>query len=184
MLLYLFILCVPGVGIACKKKGFFDENDYVVVLAEKEEHEWKCTDDNVKGIKGMEVEEDFGSVSITLLDEKDITCKEGLKDCCKCRDWFSTCCNSCCQKGHNSEDMETTEDEKAIMFIYFGEKKNFTTAIWLQMSDGQRGNYPPKSNFYVIPKNPDHSLTFENPSATQDQEPPTPDPPKIQNIGK
>ena len=131
ILLYVFILCLPGVGIVCKKKGFFDENENVTVLAEKEVHEWKFTYAKGKDIKGriidlkhrngMEVEEDFRSVSVTLpIDENDITCKEGLKDCCK---WLF--CDLCCQKGRNSEDKKTTEDEKAIIFTYFGKKKEF-----------------------------------------------------------
>ena len=129
--LYVLILCLPGVGIVCKKKGFFDENDNVTVLAEKEVHEWKFTYAKGKDIKGriidlkhrngMEVEEDFRSVSVTLpIDENDITCKEGLMDWCK---WLF--CDLCSQKGRNSEDKKTTEDEKAIIFTYFGKKKEF-----------------------------------------------------------
>ena len=50
----------------------------------------------------------------------------------------------------------------------------------LQVSEGQKGNYPPNSEFYAIlkPQSPDHSSTHENLSATQDQEPRAPDPPE------
>ena len=107
IVMYLVIICRPGVCIVWKKRRYLDENDYVSVQAEIEKSEWVCKDawvkrkanangndgdgttsnqiDNINNIP-MTVEENYGSVSITLPIEEHITWRQS---CCYC---WTKCC--------------------------------------------------------------------------------------------
>ena len=107
ILLYGVIICCPGVCIICKRKRAFAENDYVSVVAKRENCKWVCTDARKRKVNGngsttnnteigntMSIEDDYGSVSITLPIEED-TCYASLQDTC-CASLLETeweCCN-------------------------------------------------------------------------------------------
>ena len=87
VLIYLFIICCPGVCIICKRKRVFAENDYISVLAERKNRKWVCKDARKRKVNDngsttnnteigntMSIEDDYGSVSITLPIEEDTCC--------------------------------------------------------------------------------------------------------------
>ena len=119
--MYLVIICLPGVCIVCNKnskKKFFTENDYALVVTKRHKLKWVCTDAKVKRkINGNDseidltdstdnhkaIEESYGSVSITLPIEENITCWQGLRYCQqKCVK--SDCCSTSCTQCGSEED--------------------------------------------------------------------------------
>ena len=173
ILLYGVIICCPGVCIICKRKRAFAENDYVSVVAERENRKWVCMDAQKRKVNGngsttnipeigntMSIEDDYGSVSITLPIEEDTCCASLLEtewECCKCLKNFLTCL--CCVKrdttcASNLQDtwdcivaillcccwdtckcckkLMNTEDEAEIVFIFVGKKNNFTSTTLSQ----------------------------------------------------
>ena len=101
--MYSLVICLPRIGIIWKKK-FSTENDYITVLAKKEEHKWVRENATVKrkgnvamdrtnSIRDMAIEEDYGFVSIALPIE-DITWWQGV--CYSCQGRLE-CCPCCCK---------------------------------------------------------------------------------------
>ena len=89
ILLYGATICCPGVRIIRNKDRFFAENDYVSVLARRENRKWVCkgtqkgkvndngsnnTTNNTEIGNVMSIEDDYGLVSITLPIEEDTCC--------------------------------------------------------------------------------------------------------------
>ena len=173
ILLYGAIICCPGVCIICKRKRVFTENDYVLVVAKRENRKWVCMDVQRRKVNGngsttnipeigntMSIEDDYGSVSITLPIEEDTCCASLLEtewECCDCLKNFLTCL--CCVKrdttcASNLQDtwdcivaillcccsdtckhckkLMNTEDEAEILFIFVGKKNNFTSTTLSQ----------------------------------------------------
>ena len=167
--MYIVIICLPGVCIVCKKERYFDENDYISAQAEIEESEWVCKawvsrKGNASGKVGsgatsnhrisadiinnipMTIEENYGSVSITLPIEEHITWLQGLCYCwpmcytkctstctynaCMChktvsseQDTTCTHCWKCLTKQKYKKVDKAEAGEKMIMFTYLGKRK-------------------------------------------------------------
>ena len=132
--MYIVIIGVPGVCIVWKKERYLDENNYISVQAEIEESEWvckawvnrkgnaKCRDgdagtsnqtDNINNIP-MTIEENYGSVSITLPIEEHITWLQGL---CYCWPKCYTKCSSTCTYNacmcHKTVSKQKTKDKSS-----------------------------------------------------------------------
>ena len=135
ILIYLFIICLPGFGIVCQTKRLLHETDYVLVHAEKERHEWQCKNARKRKVNGensayltnmigksmpslMILEENYGSLSIDLPTEEEITCLQGVVyawqgcyDVCCPNASKCTCCSTCCSKEYRHTQCLNSEDD-------------------------------------------------------------------------